>query len=599
MLGMRTIGLWASSLFALAGSVQALPAIMDRVPADAGVTIVVPNVKALEEDLQGVARAVGAPAGMLTLDRMLQAVPGVLEHVKRDGPVVFIARFEAAKAAKGDKGEKVNPDAPKAKPAEALPEPKFVALVPVEDYAKFVKALGGKGEGIETLGDDGPGGQPLVVKASGAGFAAISTDRAALEAFEGKPGAMAAHKAMVGAQADRVADASDLLVVVNLPVVRPFIEAGLKEGLEQMEGLMAMGGQELPADKIKAAIGSLLDQSRALTMGAKIDNAGISLDACVAFNEGSPMAAFANLPGKASNLTAKLPEMKYLLALSMDMSSPQIRELFGQMAAMQGAAMPGMDADAMKKQLEHLRGASFVLGFNEGGIFAGVLNRSVQYVWTEKPEAALAESRDMIKKLEETGMIKGEYKSAGAEVAGRKVDSWSMRFDAENAPPEMIQIMTIMFGPNGGPSGYSAAVDGGVVTAFSQSSEMMAAALNAAKGDKSLAASGPVALVAQRLPKDRIAEIYLSPNGLLDTAKGGLAMAGMVPKVDLPADLPPFALAIAPEAGGLQFTIHVPTPSLRATAQFVRAVREQAEGGPGPGREGAPERAPERKRPQM
>lgn len=589
MLGFRTAGLLATSLLALAGSVQALPAIMDRVPADAAITVVVPSVKALEEDLQGVARTVGAPAGMLTIERLLQAVPGVLEQLKQDGPLVFFVRIEAPPA-----DAKVNPDAPKAAPR---PRQSMVALVAVDDYAKFAKALGGKGEGIEALAEKGPGDAPLMIKPAGAGFAAISPDRAALEAFTGQPGSMAAHKATVGAQADRMADASDMLVVVNLPLVRPMLTEGISSVLEQMEGLMAMGGQELPVEKIKAGLGKLLDQSRALTLGAKIDNAGVSLDACVAFNEGSALAGFASTPGTAHALSSKLPDMKYLLAMSLDMSSPQLRELFGQLASMQGQQMPGMGAADVKKQLEHLRGASFVLGFNEGGIFAGVLNRSVQFMATEKPEQAIAESRDALKKMEETGMIKAEYKAGASEIAGKKIDSWTMRFDAENAPPEMIQIMTVLFGPNGGPSGYTAAVAGGVVTSFSQSSEVMTAALNAAtKGEKSLTASGPVSLVAQRLPKDRIAEIFISPNGLLDTVKGGLAMAGMVPKVELPADLPPFALSIAPEAGGLQFSIHVPSPSLRATAQFVRSVQEQVEGGPGRGPNRA---APEKKKPQM
>ncbi len=92
------------------------------------------------------------------------------------------------------------------------------------------------------------------------------------------------------------------------------------------------------------------------------------------------------------------------------------------------------------------------------------------------------------------------------EVAGVKVDSFEARMAPDPTSPLAGPMGPMLWGPSGGPSGYIAKVDGGVLMTLSKNSTLMGSALASAKGEKSLGQEKVLSQVSGMLPKGRVAE---------------------------------------------------------------------------------------------
>jgi len=541
---------------------QAMPPVMDRVPAEAMITIAVPNFAALQKDLKAVGTLVGQPGFADQIDQVL-LMAGIEKGLKQDGSLAVV--IMPMTKAQIDAGE----------------EPDAIVLIPTPNYAELVGNFGvaTPSGAIDTLNING---EEVFAKDLGEGFAALGPKKASVEAFSGKAGQMAAHKKLAGEVGDKLSDKADLSIVVNMQAVRPLAEKSIDEGLERIAGqAAAMGGGAAPNPESMAWIKeNIFKDGLGMVAGLTIDNMGVSLDTTLSFAAGSKMAKALTAPGTSTGLISKLPAGPYLAVLALDTSAPERRALvreFADLAAKGGAAnsAAAIQAKSFVDTIENSDGQAMMVGVSPGGLMGGLLVSSVSYVATKDPAAFVAQRKGYIKAMIDGKHATGKVEDNASEVNGKKVDSFEMRLIADPNNPFAAQGSMMMFGPAGGPSGFIAKAEGGVIETFAKNSQLLGAALNtAAKGENSQGQDKILALIGERLPANRVAEIYIGTKGILDTVMPMAAMfGGPQLNVDIPQDLPPVGLGITPNGGSVTASIYLPAPVLKTFGELAKQLQ--------------------------
>ncbi len=555
--GMKSLSVAAAVLFLLAGSATALPPLMDRIPSDAVVSIVVTNPTALEANIKKAAASMGMPANEMNLEALMQ-VMGLSESIKADSPVGLVIKLPVNDAEGNE-----------------LPEEQrnVAVLVPVKDFAAFTKALGGDGTAEVqsiTMGDGS-----LFAKSMGDGYAAVSKNKDFLTTFKADKGQLAAHSARVSKGAETVADRSDVVILVNMETGREAIQDGLKRQRREMaDNMAAMGGDAASMAPLNAVVDSFVSQARSLVLGLKLDDLGTSADAVATFTDATTFAKIAGATGKSNELMGRLPKTDYVMAGALDVSSEPVRAFLMSLQPPAGAGAGGA-ADPMQlaNSLKTMNGASFSIGFNPGGIMAGILTRTVSFVSSSDPDGAIKNLQDSMVKMSDAKLATTKYTPAKTEINGVKVDDFELRLNLKDGGPGAAQAMMFMFGPGGGPAGYIAKTEGGYLQTYSRSSELMGQAL-AARGGSSLNADEQVRSVSSKMPEGRVAELYIGPKAIMNSATPLLTMfAGASPDYTPSDTIPPIGLAIAPGGGGLRATIYVPHATVRSITEYSNAVR--------------------------
>ncbi|CAN5779264.1 hypothetical protein BH11PLA1_BH11PLA1_19570 [soil metagenome] len=566
--GFFRLGMIAGLLSAFAGSALALPKIIDKVPADAFVTMVIANPAKFEKSIKSGMAAMGLPSDQIDINAMLSMM-NLVDAVNVDNPIVAYMPVPKMDGGDGD------------------PSEHGFVFIPVKDYAAFAKAFGGVGtadsEKLEVNGDT------MYVKNIGDGYAALMKNEADSKAFAVKPGMLPGHRKLISSLADKVADASDMMLLVNVDLGREHIRQGVTMMKAQMQQQMAAMGQD--ASNMATSmyvVDAFVDQARSLVLGLKLTEGAVMADAVATFIADQPLGKVSATGGNSGALLAKLPDRDFLVAGATDFTNSAWKDFFAKMplptvpGAEKGAAMFDM-TEAMKSAT----GGSFLVGFNPGGFSAGFLTQTITFTAAKDPAAAIEASRAMMAKLEESKLLtKYKFTPDAAEVGGKKVAEYSMQFADNPEVPQMGQMMIYMFGPYGGPSGYIAPVDGGYVTTFSKSTPLMTAAVDAAGGKNALSNNAELKKTMAMLPGGRISELYLGPKVIVNSVKP-LLQAFANAKVDytVPEGTPPFAFAAATGESSLQGHIHIPFATVKAMKDFYAAVEEKMHGGE-PGEDG-------------
>ncbi len=530
----------------------ALPAVMDRVPPDAMVSITIPNFEKLQKDVAGIATLVGAPPQAVD---SLMLMTGIEKGLRKDGAVVLVVMAIDPK----DHGA-----------AEA---PMYV-LVPTTDYAALVGNFGVAPAGGDTLDSLMIQEEEVFAKNLGDGYAALAPSRAVLEKVSGKGGNLAAHQALAGPVGNALADRSGLSIIVNMALVRPLLEEGIKKQLEEMDGMMAAGPAGANIKAIEALSRQFIDQSRCAVFGTSIDGLGIGLDMALTFNEGSTLALACAMGGASTPFISKLPAMPYLAVLAMDTANPKVRAFMQELAALQPKpeGAPGLMAKLSAQANEKIDAHALIVGVSPAGLMGGILTNAAAFTATKDPAAVAMLPKATLEALTAEKLGTGKFEEA--DIGGTKVYAYEMLLAADPGNPFAAQGMMMVFGPAGGPNGYLAAVDGGVVQTYSKNQALMTAALAAAKGEGTLAGDKLIQQVGEKLPPNRVAEMYLGSKGILDTLLPMMAMfMGVQVAVDVPPTLPPIGLALAPKEGALQASIYVPSPVIKTLAEVARQVQ--------------------------
>ncbi len=536
-----------------------VPAALDRIPSDAAVAISVKDMGKLKAGIESLAKALGVPAaemeGLMKLD-------GVLKMQGAD------ASGSAAIGIMGFDGE----------------EPDAVAVIPVRDYAAFVKNFGGTGAGVEELKLDE---KPVFVKNLEGGFAAAGPNKELVEKFGGKTGNAKGHEALMGAAGKAISATSDVIIVANISKLGDKIKEGLQGIKDSMGMAMMMAGQDVDMTFLDTFTDTFVRDASAGVIGFKVSEAGVTMDLAAQFKEGTEYAGYFNGKGNAKGLMATLPNQPILFAMAMDASSPGLRTLIGNMqkfaAKMQpkegGANNPGMFPANWTEQAD---GMAFQIG-NSPAPIGGLFLNTVAYIKTSKPDEVVKTMKEGLtgangKTID--GMTYTTSYQEGAKAGDLTVDAWSMKMAADPEDPhaqQIGQVYGMLFGP-GGLNGYSLKSDGGVVVTYAKNSELLGKAVASVKGGDNLLADPDVKAIAVSLPEDRSFEAYVGVKSLMEIMINVAGMMGMAANINVPDQIPPVGMSATTNGGGFRMTFVIPTKVMTSVKSVVDAL-DQGRGG--------------------
>ncbi len=475
------------------------------------------------------------------------------------------------------------------------------ALVPVSDYAAFVKALGAPGtDGTQAITVDG---EENFVRDAGGGYAVLGKAREVVEGFKSEAGQSAAHMKAMGPQGKRTADIADVLMIASIPAMQDQIKEGGAQLKEQAEMMGQMGGADVgPA----SAIGDLVMNTFARDgqvgiIGIGLGEKGVWLDIGAQFKEGSELAKFFADTGKSGSLLGRVPAMPFLFAGAVDLSAPGIKTIIrnanemnakaaAQAAKEAGDAMAG-DAGAeaagamanFASNMDKIDGVSMVMGASPGGLMGGLLVNTTMFMQSSNPAAYIASAKEAMLKSNGQNVggmtMKSSWEPAAAEISGVKVDKWTTEIVADPDDPNagnIAMMQAFMYG-QGPAGGFSAAVDNGVVMTMSQNTPLMTQALAAAKGEKGLTTDEQIKASQALLPEGRTFEFFVGSKSVMDTVGGFLAMMGGAAEFDIPANLPPIAIGGTTDGGGVSTRVYLPHDVLKTFAEVAKAMQPEGE----------------------
>jgi len=592
MLKRRHAVLTAGMLAGLAGLNPVLadvPEVLDRVPGNAAIVVTIRNLDQVNTRFTNLATVLNMPideedeSNPITMGRKLLGTAGL----NKTGSLAFA----------------IMPGADGTVDFESDEGP-VVMVVPVSDYAAFVKALGAtETTGIASLTiEDKPG----FAKDLGGGYAALGPVKEIVEAFEGKAGNKAAHKAQLGTSGRRLADTADILVIANMAALETQMEEAQHKVTETGEMVQMMAGQGgAGATAAFLVIGNAMEAfSRDASIGIVgmgLGENGVSLDFGAQFKEGSASAKLFNAPGKASALLARVPNQPFLFAGAIDLSAPGIKSMFANVKEVMEAKGPGVADEGapedeatgeavnksefaafstMLQMMEKVNGYSFSVGANPMGIMGGLLVNTSAYVSTSDPAGYLKATRDVTTAMDgqtanglATTVI---YKPNAEDVSGASVDSWSIQMKPDPNDPNAMQMQMMqqwLFGPQG-LGGMAAPIDNGVVIAMSQNKMLMASAIDTAKAGNGVSNDELLKKTQATLPDNRTFEFYIGAKSILDAVGGVMAMMGGGAAFEVPAALPPIAIGGTTDGGGIGLRIHMPADVIKALAEVSKAMNQ-------------------------
>lgn len=567
----------------LNASALAIPAVLERVPDEAMIAVAIPAPQTLQKNLAALSKAIGAELPEISVQDAL-GMGGFTTGVDATKALAIIIMTPKEQP----KLEGKAPGEAERQMVEEL-DRRALLLLPITSFDEVLKSFDAKAPGEGKAATIAlPTGEDGFIKDLGGGYAVVGSTRELVEAFTGKPGATAM-KTRMGRAGEDLADASDIVTIVNMDAVRPLATEALKQFEAQAKERAEMMGQNPEAQiaTVKWLGEAFIRDTKFVTGGVKLSASGIGMDMVGSFNEGSYLASAVTGGGSSSPLLSKLPAGPYLLAAALDTRSAGARKLFADLYA-KSAAAGGKDvSEANEKLYTQADGQAAVVGFPMGGALAGLLTSTVGYTASSDPAQALKNIRESVTVMNDKTIEGMSYKATYTEASGKPdapaFDAWDMKIsmnDADQAGQMGAQAMQFMFGPQGGPGGYLAKGEGGVYRSYSRNSELMNKAIAAGKGGESLNSDPLIKYLQAKLPSTRVAEVYLGPRSLLDLVLPFAAMAGVPIGADkIPEKLPPVGLSISAVNGAAQMSVFVPSEVAKTGFALAEAFEQMQNGG--------------------
>jgi hypothetical protein len=547
----------------LAGSALAdLPAALDRAPKGSVMAIGVRNVAHVQTRLEAILKKFDAPVDMMMgeLSMLLDA-----EGFNKQGSLAFVMLGDPAK-------EDFDPE-------------NAVMIVPVTDFAKFAKAMGGevkdKTASLENMGEG------LLAKDIGGGYVAMGPE-ASVKSFEGPTGQLASHKTALGASAS-FADTADVILISNLTPLNAMLVEQFSGMKEQMGMFAAAGGGNPNMEKGIQAVQEVMEaMARDIETGAigiSMTNGGVALDFGAQFRADSASAKLFQSNATVGNLISSLPNIPFMFAGAMDMSNPTVRAIIkwsGEMQQMGGEqpALAGLNSMALKT-VDKVKGQAFIMGTTPAMFQTGLFANTLTFMETSDPAGIISAYREGIEKTNGTE-VEGikyatSYTAGAVEASGRKADQWSMKMDVDpnsDAAMAVQQAMMMFTGQSGELGGYILPSDKGVISTMSPNKDLLAKAIEASQGKGTLGEDPGIKSVAENLPANRAFEMYLGLKGVADTASSVMQMFAMPMPFEVADNMPPIGMAGTMSGGGMSFRTYLPMQVIDGIADAVKKLEQ-------------------------
>lgn len=567
----RSMLLGAAAAFGtlLAPALGALPAIFDRVPAEAVLVVTTKNLQDVDAGVSQLLASVELPA---------LATPSELLRRAGLGEGIDMTRPLAIALMPGDMGADMPP---------------AIALLPTTNFDAMMEAFNATAaDGIYSI--QIATGETLFVRQGAGGYAIVSPMRELAMAADGRVGNMKSHEADLGVVGAELAQASHVVAVVKKPLL-DMLQQQIGPMMREQAGMaMMMGGgvdaqqMEEQLKKSQEFIESMLRDGRSFVFGMQAGATGLTIDTAMDFETESEFGAMFSASGNSASFMKRLPNQPFMLAFGADYTAPVVRKIVKAMAQMNQGMIPGF-----AEQMEKLNGQSAAMFVSPGGIMGGLLANTLMYSATADPKGMMEAIRESTAKVNEAvPMMKMTYQQDAAQVDGVSVDAWSMTMGmgAEADPfagGMMGQMTTMLFGP-GGMGGYYAPGKRGVYQTLSKNSLLVSAALKSEEGVDSIMENRGLSMVAERLPKNRTVEAYVGVHAILKQGLQLAAMFGAPFQVELPGQLPPVGMAMTTDRAAVRAVTFVPAPVIKTVGQVAMQAERMFGGRRGGDEGGAP-----------
>ena len=590
----------------------AVPAVLERVPDDAAVVVVVKNLKDFTTKISNLGTRMnipGVPADML--GEMTKKM-----HLGQGLDVNGSAAFAYSMP-------------PKPKEGEAAPpwEKPFVLLLPVTDAKAMLTELNPTApeNGISevTIPDGGGAGEPGYVATVG-NFVAFAQDKAYLAHY--LLGKAFLNKALTPDQ-NKVFEANDAIVYANVPQFGPTVIQQMDMMAPMIKNMVGAAPGMAPAqaamqraslDMVINGVRTILTDGQAALLTVRLNDAGATVGFAGHFKADSEIGkSIAQQKPLVGDPLAGLPAGSILVVGSGTLNGSSFADFLGQMYD-QLAANPQVAADAAKAEALKKYGALQK--------DAMALTKAVRFAMYEpKPGqkgllvgAGIVEVTDSAKYLDiSQQMLKEDLLSATSSGQGFKMAivqakepvtvadlafrKYSIKFTPDATVQETpqtkmaLKMINTMYGDQ--LDFYQVALDAQhVLVVGGPDPALLASAAAAAKANSAdLSKTPEIATAAKQILPNASGVVYLPIDRVIALAKQLAKNNGEMPAVTTPADpatgvvvkenIAPIALSGAVSGSNATMEIHLPVSALVNIAQNIR----EAQGG---GMQPAPAPAP-------
>lgn len=535
-----------------------LPAIYDRIPAEATAVLSTKSVNDLDRAVSQLLGAMEMPA-LATPSEMLRRV-GLAEGVDLTRPLALALM-------------------PGDLEAEAPPA---LLFLPTTDFNVLMRALGADPDGqadaitsfvIQT-------GETLYARAAEGGYAIIGIVRDLVAGADGKRGHLKAHEANLGAAGARLVESSHIASLIKKPLLELLNQRVREEAARNLDKADVFGDMneedfQAQAEKVQRTIDAAFTDATDMVVGLQAGSLGLTLDTLVDFTPGSEHGRLFTHPGNSAGYLTALPNQPFLLSMAFDLSAPSIKRFFDAFPTLGRAdGEHGPAAAELTKLLGMTQGVAGAIYTSPGGILGGLLANTIGFAASDNPAAMMQATRDFItKRAASNGPVAGNVKKNATTVDGVAVDEWSVSVDPTAIPGGAApQAMAMAFGPTG-MGGYTAPGKTGIYQTYSRNSMLLSAGFAAEKGQNSLSADRMVSMVSKRLPEGRSAEVYIGVHDILQQALQFAAMFGMPLNIDIPPQLPPVGMGVTTVDSAARLSTYIPTPVLKSAIQISQQVQ--------------------------
>jgi len=590
----QVLGLGAAAALGvvMAGGASAQPAVLDHVPSDRTAYVVMPDLGRFLTDLNGAMKPlreafgpqVAQAGAILPMLQLFVNSPGL----NANGSAAIAVELPAD----GDL-EGVNQD-------ELATRVRVI--LPVTDMDAFRESPLIQGQSTEL--ENGLLEVNLQLAGSTVymrdldGFAVLGMDRDSIEGFD-TDGRLAEHRRMMGDVGATAALTNDAMLVTP---IAPFSD-GFDELLQQIEGQAAFaaamaGGQQGQVDAgvaiVREVVENFARDAASGVLGINVGPEGLSLDILSNFKRGSELAGIFETAPSANGLIGNLPDRPFVVAFAQNNTGGLLEQLSENATEMLPEAMRAeAKVDPTTKYTMDSAYASMLAPSPAFG-GAGLLSNSVTYV---RGDNAATDYRDALRQVDGQTLAGFSYRTSytedTTEIDGVEVDGYSKRMSFEGPGPgagsPMAQspfadptvIMSLLYGPGGGPSGYIAQRGGGTYITGGKNSDLLAASFRAAQGEARLTDNASLREVMDRLPEGRNTEAYINVNSILETVLAFAQMAGGAMELPEIPEMPPIGAATAIKDGGVMIRVHVPMSVITTGADLAEQLGGGAQDGPG------------------
>lgn len=572
----------------------------DYAPENANVSIVVPNIKSLNEKWATFCAASGIPQSKSLIESTFGEMK-IKEGLNTDAPAaVFMLNI---------------PESMKNRT-----EPQAIVLVPVTDYKAFLSNFG-----AEAKADITPIKVNKVVSYVRQidNYALIGKSDKAVKNY--KPAnASAAMSQTIGTYGHLYAKDADVVMYVNMESMATELDKQIQqmfaEQKQQMQMLAEMGmlgGQGDSAimmmDIYSKILGAINRGTRGIVFSGTLNDDGMILSKGMLMKPDSSLAQA--MPGTGAGLgstLSDLPAQSFIFSTALDLGALNLEMLLDEMEEMMPEAQEGMDNQfeiykKMLPMLESTKSAAMALYTpDQQSLMTGGLFKTVTMYDTEDGDAFVEEYAKYLKDINGMSFEAGpgmpdaqgnpgppmkmtmatQVTTDAMQIEGVDVDQYDMTI---NMPPAMMQQMgpaAMFMSAFTRYQGFIANKDNDVMITTSLDTMLAKQTLSGIGKNLGVADMPQNKSAASKLDvPNQFAQVMVSADGIALTANQFMTMFGMQP-IQIANQLEPMIMAAGIDGQNVGGQTYVPARTIRFISDSINSIEQNMQPPQGGGGQG-------------